>query len=915
MFNPTAHHPHRLASGLASLGRGGDKMLVHMSPSEVSGLQKMAMAQGGSLTINPHTGLVEANFLSKFGDAISSVADWLAGGDGSSGGGGDAASSSELDTGVPSLVDLALGNNYNPSGVSSLSGAEGIGQAKLDAKIVPEEIKPNSIAGVASTSDLALPKELFGSSSFLNADTPYELPALTTDGIGLGAGPSMIGGAPSSSFETGLTHKISPSSVLASPDNYGFSNDSHPKESFGLFDLFSKLKGSKIDKFLSDSTNKSLLKQLIPFVGNMISGGNELKVDDPNKPVFWNQHQKRIVNPRYGEPGQPYFIMEQSPGYFSSNYIAPGQMTTANGQGTYHNPYKGLSALPIPRKFVSGGVIKNFAAGGLTFNTFDPATAAMAMPAPPPPSTAMDAYLAPMMASTFDPTLKPFLPESKDSSQNGGSGTGGYNPYPFNPYGSGGSPFGPGGGSSTSSGGSTSSHTSVPDINYNSAYRDRLAAIRNRYGYTDGPIHHMAFGGTTPAAGGGSFIDNHGGWGGVANLGLKLAFPQYRGASNAYSLGKGVYNYFQNQANQKLGNTINDQYQKAQPGFDEEINKLPPPPVDISTVPEGFDINKTLANIGNFANNYSGAVKQNVGSVINNPGSFGLLGGGSGTNLIPNSAYHDPLSPMAPIRSGYGYVDGPITAVAPPKAHGGPIHHMADGGPTPATGSGGGGFLDNHGGLSGLANLGLKIAVPQYRLASNAYSLGKGAYNYFQNQANQKLANTINTQFANAQPGFNAAIGSMGTPSAGFGNMPTGNFVTPNSGSFNNAADFSNMSGSPMGSGGDPNSGHAHGGPIHHEGLGSLGYNTYAAGGKLLRGDGDGMSDSIPAVITGNKPQRAALADGEFVIPADVVSHLGNGSTEAGSRKLYSMMDKVRKARTGNPKQGKQINPDKFVPA
>ena len=98
-------------------------------------------------------------------------------------------------------------------------------------------------------------------------------------------------------------------------------------------------------------------------------------------------------------------------------------------------------------------------------------------------------------------------------------------------------------------------------------------------------------------------------------------------------------------------------------------------------------------------------------------------------------------------------------------------------------------------------------------------------------------------------------------------------------------------------------------------GGGLMGLNTYAAGGKLLRGPGDGMSDSIPAVIQGANPQRAALADGEFVIPADVVSHLGNGSTEAGSKHLYSMMDRIRKARTGNPKQGKQINPDRFMPA
>jgi hypothetical protein len=97
--------------------------------------------------------------------------------------------------------------------------------------------------------------------------------------------------------------------------------------------------------------------------------------------------------------------------------------------------------------------------------------------------------------------------------------------------------------------------------------------------------------------------------------------------------------------------------------------------------------------------------------------------------------------------------------------------------------------------------------------------------------------------------------------------------------------------------------------------MGGLAPTEYAAGGKLLRGPGDGMSDSIPAVIKGDRPQRAALAQGEFVVPADVVSHLGNGSTDAGAKRLYAMMDKVRHARTGNKKQGRQINPDRFMPA
>lgn len=85
-----------------------------------------------------------------------------------------------------------------------------------------------------------------------------------------------------------------------------------------------------------------------------------------------------------------------------------------------------------------------------------------------------------------------------------------------------------------------------------------------------------------------------------------------------------------------------------------------------------------------------------------------------------------------------------------------------------------------------------------------------------------------------------------------------------------------------------------------------------AKGGRYLAGATDGMSDELPTTIDGKDP--AALSHGEFVIPADVVSHLGNGNSEAGAKKLYQMMAKVRKARTGNEKQGKQINPDKFMP-
>lgn len=100
----------------------------------------------------------------------------------------------------------------------------------------------------------------------------------------------------------------------------------------------------------------------------------------------------------------------------------------------------------------------------------------------------------------------------------------------------------------------------------------------------------------------------------------------------------------------------------------------------------------------------------------------------------------------------------------------------------------------------------------------------------------------------------------------------------------------------------------AHGGIM---GLAHGGKPTHPQG-TYLRGDTDGMADKIPGTIDGVQPAR--LAHGEFVIPADVVSHLGNGNSDAGAKQLYKMMDKIRTARTGTSKQGKEINPSKFMP-
>lgn len=145
-------------------------------------------------------------------------------------------------------------------------------------------------------------------------------------------------------------------------------------------------------------------------------------------------------------------------------------------------------------------------------------------------------------------------------------------------------------------------------------------------------------------------------------------------------------------------------------------------------------------------------------------------------------------------------------------------------------------------------------------------------------------------------------------------NMATSSFATPyqTPSSTNMLATMNPSSGGTVDQmSGEPN---MQGTKLAAGGIANLG--GYSDGGRLLRGPGDGVSDSIPAQI-GNK-QPARLADGEFVVPARIVSELGNGSTEAGARQLYKMMDRVQQARgktTGKHKVAKNTNAAKYLPA
>jgi len=176
--------------------------------------------------------------------------------------------------------------------------------------------------------------------------------------------------------------------------------------------------------------------------------------------------------------------------------------------------------------------------------------------------------------------------------------------------------------------------------------------------------------------------------------------------------------------------------------------------------------------------------------------------------------------------------------------------------------------------------------------------------------------------------GFGSATGPGGIGESGIGEGGFGSESGPGGIGEGGPGDGAPGAGTGGGGGDGAASGERAGGLAPHfkrmamGGLGSLGgyaaggapsLGSYSDGGRMLKGPGDGMSDNIPAMIGSKQPAR--LADGEFVVPADVVSHLGNGSTDAGARQLYKMMDRIRQQRTGKKKQAPEVNPRKAMPA
>jgi len=170
----------------------------------------------------------------------------------------------------------------------------------------------------------------------------------------------------------------------------------------------------------------------------------------------------------------------------------------------------------------------------------------------------------------------------------------------------------------------------------------------------------------------------------------------------------------------------------------------------------------------------------------------------------------------------------------------------------------------------------------------------------------ERIAGITGTPVANVQSRYQAALG----PNAGIARRPGSGGVTY----FSPMVYTPQAAAAPAAPATAPATTPAVVEPEKYAGGGIASLGEYSDGGQLLRGPGDGVSDDIPATIGDKQPAR--LADGEFVVPARIVSELGNGSTEAGARKLYAMMDRIKKARSKSMKNiAANSKADKHLPA
>ena len=779
---------HNTAHYLKSHGRGDDTELVHMTKGEVKGLEDLARAKGGSLSINPNTGLKEAGFLS---DILPTVVGAGVGimtgnpmlGAAVGGGLGYATSGGNLNRGIMSGLGA-----YGGSGLyGNIAGA---GAATLGAEVAPAAAQAGTEAllnsGVEVGKSLVTPQEI---GAMVNSG------ALTTEqAAAYGKAYSSAYSNMGSPFAAGLSSKDAWSNSLA------------PLSMLGI---------SALSNFGSTSNQSSINPN--PNPGYI-------------RPYTFSQTR----NPNYGQPGQPYF---------NQSYTAQ-PVVAANQWGSQALPSSGM------------------AGGGLAENEMYPQSHAdntqFATPSQMPTS-------AEVIQSDYDPRT---------------------DPYSGQPVG-----FAGGGMLAFAEGGDTPDPALTNPDFANLALDPEKAQSLYALKDTD-PKQYNA---QLINALGDQLKTNYQTNTNYDALGSQFNSLREQDPNTWYKTQLGLLG---NQQGWQIGQNRSDRLESMQPEVDSTIKAAQAAGLSSD------EINSILGGSSREGRN------KNVQRIANDAAN-----GGSGFN------FQKDLQPGLVMLAA-------ATAAAMTGGAAAPLAEGAIGAGEVAGGVGAG--ADVFGGLAGTEGAYGGLTTAQQAAAIQAAgTTGATGAAVAPGVSSSTLGNTAG--LSTADLGTSPYIANQGAPIYDFSTPYSGAvnpaaFQTPSAGNFitNNpmtSASLGLMGASALGinpMGGSSGSAPATTASAPQGGITPYQYNYdprtqgytqraasggvmhgdlggYSDGGRLLKGPGDGVSDSIPAQI-GNK-QPARLADGEFVIPARIVSELGNGSTDAGAKQLYKMMDRIQAKR------------------
>ena len=834
---------HVLADHMASKGRNGDSMLVHMTPGEVAGLHALAAKHGGSLTINPDTGLPEAGFLSSIlpalaGFALNAFAPGLGSAIGGALGGLSAAAGTgiavggitALSTGSLSRGLMAGMGAYGGAGLAE--GLMGAGGQELAATGTP--IAEN-IASTAGTS--VPPIEQVNPSNF-NLSNADKLSA-GVKGLGTEAGRA---------------------SVLA---NLGGTKGALTTAAMAASPIMADAMVPTTTK-MPENPNPAYIRQYVT--------GDRPQAPRALAPVLASQWGARSFSDAY-KPMATGGIVALAGGGAVQHYEIGGEVKGALEQAYAANDVAKINELVSANKITAEDV-------GKTWEGFD--TSGI---------KGLQLYSAPAA-----PTYTQYTEDQM---------------------------------------GSFLSNPANKDIDINQAIKDTNAdpAAVNRY------IASLTspFKGSTETTGGSGTLGIYNQMVGIGvdpNEYYKAAIaanPNYAGWSKediarGYSLDKGAYALA---AAQPKGVSDKDW-----------VNFMDTNKYSVNDMAQAFGL--SLKEVRDRYNAVKNAEKKTTVTAVNPYTGIASGAGPTTDTLLPTN----PQTNAPPGTSNpYGNVNNPGDLTFNPD---GTITVQPNLPGRPYGGYSGIEELTNAytagGGSTGYVSPVVKTAIEHDKLYNKQTGDSLEAYNYLIGKGGAKYptksrATSIMEPYEEAVLGYPSDITKKKYINVGgkmvknpdykdpFAKTTTANdpnnppTTTPRAGyewgwnatdkkweemPITASMDASSTGGQAAGG----LQGYAVGG-----GLGSLG--SYSDGGRLLKGPGDGVSDSIPATI-GRKQQPARLADGEFVVPARIVSELGNGSTDAGAKKLYAMMDRVQRARgktTGKNKVAANSRADKYLPA